>query len=79
MKQKTVVTISRYWKNPKIMTVIWNDGISLSISLEDFVSAVKAEMPRVATILKQATLEQKMDEAIDRVLEKIKEESLKVM
>jgi hypothetical protein len=43
--RKVVVTISRYWDNPKIMTVLSGEGISLTTNLEDFLAAVKLEFP----------------------------------
>jgi hypothetical protein len=76
---KTVVTISRYWHNPQIMTVIWKDGISLTMNMPDFVEALKKEIGSVTWTLRDKTFEQKIDLAISNILSKIKEESAKTL
>ena len=75
----TNVTISRYWNNPEISTSIDSDQITLSISMEDFTKALKSEIGSVATTFTQKSFEKKLDEAINSVLEKVKEESIKIM
>lgn len=76
---KSFVTISRYWKNPKILTTISTEGISLQADLADFVSALKQEIGSVAMTFTQKTFEAKIDSAVLAVLKKIKEESIKVI
>jgi hypothetical protein len=76
---KSVVTISRHWNNPKIQTTITDESISLSISLDDFISAIKKDIESVTWTFKQATFEKQLDVAVTSVLEKIKEESIKVI
>ena len=76
---KAVVTISRYWDNPKITTVITPAFISLSIDMEDFVTALKQEIGSVTWTFKKETFDKQLDEAIRVVLEKVKEESIKVV
>jgi hypothetical protein len=76
---KAVVTISRYWKNPKISTVVTDDSISLTISLDDFIAALKSEIGSVTSTFTQKTFESKVDAAVSAVLEKVKEESIKVV
>jgi hypothetical protein len=44
---KSVITISRYWTNPKIQTTITNESISLQVSLDDFISELKTEIGSV--------------------------------
>lgn len=41
---KSVVTVSRRWDHPKILTVVDVEGISMRMSLADFIEAMKAEM-----------------------------------
>lgn len=73
------VTISRYWDNPQIETIISNDGIGLSIRLNDFAKALIKEIGSVAWTFKQVTFEKQVSDAIQVVLSKIKEESIKIM
>lgn len=44
MKKKSLVTISRHWDNPQILTKIDLQGISMSIHLSAFKEAIKNEM-----------------------------------
>ena len=76
---KTVVTISRYWHNPQIMTVIWKDGISLTMNMSDFVEALKKEIGSVTWTIRDKSFEQKIDQAVMNILSKIKEESAKTL
>ena len=46
MKQKSLVTISRYWNNPKITTEIWLEGIQLTKPLDDFKESLKQEVDK---------------------------------
>lgn len=78
-KMKGVITISRYWTNPKITTILSDESINLSINLDDFISAIKNEIPLVTWTFKQATFEKQFDSAVATVLEKVKEESIKVV
>lgn len=71
------VTISRYWNNPKISTIVTTEGISLTIELEDFITALKEEIGSVSTTFTKKSFSQQLDNAVITVLEKIKEESIK--
>lgn len=77
--EKTVITISRYWNNPKITTKVTNQEISLEMSLDDFKEALKKEIGSVTTVLTKAGFEQKVDKAFVNIIEGIKEESAKVI
>ena len=76
---KSVVTISRNWNNPKIITTITGEKISIQMSIEDFVTALKAEIGSVTWVVTKAAFDTKLDEAVSRVIEGIKDESAKVM
>lgn len=76
---KTLITVSRYWKNPKILNVVWGDGISMSIDIEDFKKAVKEEIGSVRWVFKNDTFGNMVDDAFKAVIEKIKEESAKIV
>lgn len=76
---KQVVTISRYWHNPQIMTVVWGDGISLTVDLNDFKKILRTEIGSVRYVIKDSTFDSIFDKAFSNALAKIKEESLKVI
>ena len=79
MDKKVCITVSRYWNNPQIMTVLWKDGISLTMNLDDFVKALKEEVGSITWVFRKSTFEEMMDTAIKSIVEKIKEESVKVV
>jgi Leu/Phe-tRNA-protein transferase len=73
------VTTSRKWHEPEVRTVIDNKEIALSVSLKDFITALKIEIGSVRWVVKQGTFETMLDEAVQRVLLGVQEESAKVM
>ena len=76
---KTVVTISRQWKNPKIVTKVSNKGIKLSMNMTDFAEALKEEIGPVTWIVKKATFDANLDRAIKAIIDKVKQETTKVI
>ncbi len=76
---KTVITVSRKWNNPAITTVVEDSGISLSMNLEDFKTALKQEIGSVTWTFRKDTIDAKIDSAIDTIIEGIKQESSKAM
>lgn len=76
---KSVVTISRKWNNPKILTTINDEEISLKIELSDFVDAVIQEIGSVTFTVRDSSFRAKVYQAVERVLEGVKEESAKVV
>ncbi len=76
---KELVTISRHWNKPYIQVNVTDESISLSITLDDFLSAVKKEIGSVRWVVKDETFELRLDKAVKSVLEKIKEESVKAV
>jgi hypothetical protein len=76
---KSAITISRKWDNPEIKTILDSDGISVSIDLADFISALKSEIGSVATIVTKETFSKRFDDAVYVVLEGMKEETIKVV
>lgn len=79
MNSKIALTVSRYWHNPQILHVIWKDGISLTMSLEDFKVALKKELGSVRWIFRAKTFESLIDKAFESIVSSIKEESAKVV
>jgi hypothetical protein len=78
-KYKMAITISRYWNNPKIMTVLWADGISLTCELEDFLLALQKELGSVRWIFRDKTFRAKFEDAVKVVIQRLKQESAKVV
>jgi len=76
---KTVVTISRYWNSPAITTSISQEGISLQTDMADFLTALVKEMGSVTWVVTNTQFREKLDNAVRAVIEKIKEESIKVV
>ena len=64
------VTVSRHWDNPQILSNITIEGIAIGMEIKDFTKALKIEM---------GLTDDAMDRAVVRVLEKMKEESAKVI
>ena len=77
----TRITISKYWNNPRIAVnlIVTDKSISVQVSLNSFIRALKQEIGSVTLIVKQNSFEQKVDAAVREVIRKIKEESAKVM
>ena len=76
---KELVTISRHWNKPFIKVVVTDEDISLTITMDDFIDAVKKEIGSVRYVVKDETFEHRLNEAVKTVLEKVKEESIKVV
>jgi hypothetical protein len=76
---KTKVTISRYWHEPLIRTAITLEEIEISMDLEDFVKALKVELGGIWKVVRQSSFEKLLDEKIALILERVKEESAKVI
>ena len=79
MIKSNIVTISRYWNHPEIYTMVTSEDISLSISLDDFIKALKLEIGSVAWIFTKTAFNSKLDKTISTVIERIKEESVKAI
>ena len=75
----TFVTISRYWMNPQITTALTEDGISLQIGFDDFIQALREEIGPVTWTFKADTWDKQFADAVTRVIERVKEESAKVV
>ncbi len=69
MKAKTKVVMVRKWHEPKTKIKVTDEELSLEISLEDFIKAVKAEIGSVTWTFKSETFSKQIDEAVSRVIE----------
>jgi len=80
MKSGIFVTISSKWSQPTVYTLVDDEGISLSVPVEDFVEALVREIGPVTWVIRDATFQEKVAQALGRVIEGIKRgESPKVM
>lgn len=75
MVNKVAVTISRYWHEPEIKTIVSGEGIAMALPLSDYVLALEAELIALEVNIPQLI----MSQAARTVLTKIKEESAKVV
>ena len=76
---KTVVTVSRYWNNPKITTTVSNEGIFLQMDMDDFIKTLKTEVGAVTWVFTKAEFEKRIDDAVLKIISGVKEESIKVV
>lgn len=79
MESKVAVTISRHWHEPKIHTIVSGEGIAIAIPLDDYITALTAELYSQGRWLSLNQLESKMRQAALTVLSKVKEESAKAV
>lgn len=77
--EKVAVTVSRHWDSPQIHTVVSGEGIALALLLGDYVNALTVELYKQGRWVTKAQLEAKVQQAAKIVLDKIKEESAKVV
>jgi hypothetical protein len=73
------VTISRYWNRPEINITVNDELISLNMKMDDFIKALKEEIGSVTWTFRDKTFNETMDNAVQSVIKKVKEESVKVM
>lgn len=78
---KNIITVTRYWHSPKIQTQITNEKIQLSMDIDDFKLALEEEMKSLhwMSFITNGKIVDKLNEAIDNIIEKVKEESIKVV
>lgn len=82
MSVRKVVTISRKWNRPEIYSELdmsIDGGIKLSIDLNDFLTALRTEIGSVTVVMTRAQFEKKFNEAVQSVIQGIKDESAKVV
>jgi hypothetical protein len=73
------VTISRYWNRPEINITVNDELISLNMKMDDFIKALKEEIGSVTWTFRDKTFNETIDNAVQSVIKKVKEESVKVM
>jgi hypothetical protein len=79
MADQVAVTISRHWHEPKIHTVVSGDGIAMAILLDDYLKALTLELYAEGRWWTREQQTQQVQQAAKRVLDRIKEESAKVV
>lgn len=67
------------WNNPQIITTVSNESISLEADLNDFITALKQEIGSIKFVFTQKEFEKRLDDAVETILAKVKEETIKVM
>ena len=76
---KETVTISRKWNNPEIKMAVNGIQIHMEMSLDDFVTALLTELEHPTTIWTRGQMDAKVRAAVIRVVEGVKEESVKIV
>ena len=76
---KNVLTVSRKWHAPEISHKVTLEGIEISIPLEDYLTALVAEVGNPALILTAKSLQKALDSASLKVVQGIKDETAKVV
>lgn len=79
MKHGANIVISRHWNNPKISIVVDAQHIGITMPLDDFLEALKAEIESVTWTFRKETFDAQFDDAAERAIEKIKGESARVV
>jgi len=76
---KVAVTVSRHWHEPQIHTVVSGEGIAMALLLDDYLKALTVELYAQGRWWSQDQLELKVQQAARKVLDRVKEESAKVV
>jgi hypothetical protein len=79
MTPKCMVTISRHWHNPEIQSTVSLKGITLSMSLEDYLEGLTRELLAAGRWVTEAQLRSRVAQATLELARKFKEESAKVV
>lgn len=75
---KSVVVISKDWHQPEIHVRAAKEGLFVSMDLVDFMDIVLKEAGSVTWQFNNAAFRTKIDNATDKVFEKMKEETIRV-
>lgn len=75
---REVVTISRHWDNPAIKVWVNHEQIGLQIAIDDYLTALAAEIGNPTTMITQAQLLARMRTAAERVRLKVQESSVSI-
>lgn len=76
---KVALTVSRHWNSPTIHSIVSGEGIALALAWDDVVKALASELYAQGRWWSKDQLDSKLHQAAKKVLEKIKEESAKVV
>lgn len=76
---RSIITISRKWNNPQIQTNISLEGIELMMSIEDFKIALLKEIGSITFTFTEKSFNKQLNDAINNILQGIKDESAKVV
>lgn len=73
------VVISREWSNPEIRVSVTDEGIAVMMRLDEFMDAVASEAGNPAMLLTAAGLKRRLEAAAQAVVDKMKQETQRVM
>lgn len=64
---KMVVLVSKRWDNPTITVGIAPEGLTMQMTLDEFITALALEVGSPAMLFSQEKLRQKLQEAADKI------------
>lgn len=77
MNVKVFFTVMRKWNSPEIKTVVTNDGISMSMSMDDFKTILCDKLWSSVNFTKGG-FRSRMDDVVEEVSQLMKKETAKV-
>jgi len=75
---KTKLVISRHWHHPQITVRITNEKIGIDLDVRDFFKVLLEEIGSPAMLFSKSALEEKMNAAMHRIEERVKEATIHV-
>ena len=76
---RSLVTVTREWHNPQINIHVTHLDIKLDITLDDFLKAIVEEAGNPTMLLTKAQLLARLEKAAEVVVDKVKQESIKIV
>ena len=72
-----MISVTKKYDEPTIYHTVDIEGLKLQISLEDYLTALQHELGSPAFILTKASLDSKLRAASAKVIQSVKDESIK--
>ena len=79
MEDRTIVVVSRKWDNPSISITVTNEGLGISMSLDDFVNALASESGNPTLLVTRTQLLTRLKTSALTVVSVMKQATVQVM
>jgi|JI8StandDraft_1071087.scaffolds.fasta_scaffold57829_2 hypothetical protein len=76
---KARVVITKHWTNPEILVTVALSGIGVQIHLKDFIDALVLEAGNPSMLVTKNGLNKRLKAAAEIVVQKMKQETVKVV